>query len=358
MLKRSTVQFTLSLLFLIMQTTAFAQKGDTTVIEYTDKGIKKRITILTQSDKKFEAPKVLNLDNILTQIGVDTNERKRAIVLIENGENEKDTILVFDKSGDKIKIIAKNPFPQTPSDRKDTTVYENETEDRWATPQRKEEQYQHENDRKGKEEVILGKRNFFPKSDFGLYFGVNNWNSLSKAPFQLTNLRNWSSRYVALSFRKNATLVNSEKTDLALSLGPEIAWYNFMFENNNKITYVNQQVRFVESFKSLTKSKLVVPYLNFPVLLNLGFEESKVKFGLGGYIGYRVGGYSKTKDSNGVKTHEKSDFGMTNFLYGFTAEAGRKNSFTIFVRYDMSDLFKSNQTYAQGLSAWSIGLRI
>lgn len=327
----------------------FKQTGDTTVIEFTDKGVKKRITVLTSSDKKFNIPQVLNLDNILTEIGVDSNERKKAMVLVEKNGEEKDTILVVDRAGGMIKIVAKNPFPvnaETDTSRIEQTEKFGEREENKNS------------DEKATKEVILGKRNFFPKSDFGLYLGINGWNNTPQSPNQLNDLRRWKSRYLALSFRKNATLLNTEPVDIALSLGPEIAWYNFMLENDNKVEYSNNQVAFVDAKKNLSKSKLVMPYVNFPVLLNFGLEESKLKLGVGGYVGYRIGGYTKLKDNKGEKTKEQGNFGMNDLLYGLTAEVGRKNGFTLFIRYDLVDLFKANQLNAKELRAWSIGFRI
>ena len=87
-----------------------------------------------------------------------------------------------------------------------------------------------------------------------------------------------------------------------------------------------------------------MPYLNFPVLLNFGFKEDKFKIGFGGYVGYRVGGYSMEKFSRRSEDKVKGDFGMNDFVYGVTAEVGKKNGMTLFVRYDMNKLFKESQT--------------
>lgn len=323
--------------------------SDTTVIEFTDKGVKKRITVLTEGGKNFDVPRVLNLNNLLREIGVDTTERRKAMITVEGNEGKQDTILVVARDGRTIKIVARNPLPERAS----------ESADRWSSNE-KESSREDDADEDDEDDVqTLGKKRFFSKSDFGIYLGLNGWqNNNSMAPNQLTDLRNGRSRYVALSFRKNATLLNTEKIDIALSLGPEIAWYNFMLQNDNIVTNVGDQVVFLEGDQRLSKSKLVMPYFNLPVLLNFGFEESQFQIGLGGYVGYRFGGYSKIKDSDGNKTRLKDDYGMSDFVYGLTGELGKRRGLKLFVRYDLNPMFKGNQLNANQLQAWSVGIRI
>lgn len=320
--------------------------SDTTVIEFTDKGVKKRVTVLTEGNKNFEVPKVLNLDNLLKEIGVDSSERKKAIVMVEGENGKQDTILVVARDGRTIKIVARNPLPP----RTD------EETDRWS---RNQSEKAKTNDDDDDEAEQLGRKKFFSKSDFGIYLGLNSWqNNNSMNPNQLTDLRTGRSRYIALSFRKNATLINTEQVDIALSLGPEFAWYNFMLKNDNIVTSLGSQVAFIEGDERLSKSKLVMPYINLPVLLNFGFEKSQLQLGLGGYVGYRLGGYSKTKDSNGNKERLKDDYGMNDLFYGLTGELGRRRGMKLFVRYDLTPMFKENQINANKLQAWSAGIRI
>lgn len=320
--------------------------ADTTVIEFTDKGVKKRVTVLTEGNKNFNVPRVLNLDNLLKEIGVDSTERKKAIVMVEGENGKQDTILVVARDGRTVKIVAKNPLPErNPNDVDQPSGNQSD--------EAKEIEDEQEPER-------LGKKRFFSKSDFGIYLGLNAWqNNNSMTPNQLTDLRAGRSRYVALSFRKNATLVNTEKVDIALSLGPEIAWYNFMLQNDNiVVTDGNNQVAFIEGDERLTKSKLVMPYVNLPILLNFGFEESQLQLGLGGYVGYRLGGYTKTKDANRDKVRSKDDYGMNDLFYGITGELGRRRGLKLFVRYDLTPMFKETQLNVNKLQAWSVGVRI
>lgn len=326
---------------------AFASvSADTTVIEFTDKGVKKRVTVLTEGNKNFSVPRILNLDNLLKEIGVDSTERKKAIVLVEGENGKQDTILVVARDGRTVKIVAKNPLPERNPDDVDQ-----QSSNQSAEAKENEEEQEPER---------LGKKRFFSKSDFGIYLGLNAWqNNNSMAPNQLTDLRAGKSRYVALSFRKNATLVNTEKVDIALSLGPEIAWYNFMLQNDNiVVTDGNSQVAFIEGDERLIRSKLVMPYVNLPILLNFGFEESQLQLGLGGYVGYRLGGYTRIKDANRDKVRSKDDYGMNDLFYGITGEVGRRRGLKLFVRYDLTPMFRETQLNVNKLQAWSVGVRI
>ncbi len=328
---------------------ATVSSADTTVIEFTDKGVKKRITVLTEGGKNFDVPRVLNLNNLLREIGVDSTERKNAMIMVEGNDGKQDTILVIARDGRTIKIVARNPLQERVK----------ETTDRWSSSE-KDAPRKSEVDEDDDDDVqTLGKKRFFSKSDFGIYLGLNGWqNNNSMAPNQLTDLRNGRSRYVALSFRKNATLLNTEKVDIALSLGPEIAWYNFMLQNDNIVTIVGNQVTFLEGDQRLSKSKLVMPYFNLPILLNFGFEESQFQIGVGGYVGYRFGGYSKIKDNDGNKTRLKDDYGMNDIFYGLTGEIGKRRGLKLFVRYDLNPMFRDNQLNANKMQAWSVGIRI
>ena len=328
-----------------------AYKQDTTIVEFTDKGVKKRITVYTSSKKDFDLPKNLNVENVLKSIGVDSSERKKAIILLGQNGSKQDTILVVASDGRNIKIVARDIRNQM--SKSDTL--RNDREEHWSRRERNDDD---DDDDRGndKPKTQSGNRRFFSKSDFGFYIGLNNW---ANGPSTLPTLQTWGSRFIALSLRRNATLINGKKVDMALSYGPEISWNNFMFEEDNYIDYSTKQITFNTATKSLNKSKLVVTSLNLPIMLNFGFEEAKLKIGIGGYIGYRVGSYRKLKysDSN-KKENDKGNYGLNDFRYGLTAEIGKRRGITFFGRYDLSELFKSSQKNVAGVQAWSIGLRL
>lgn len=322
-------------------------KSDTTIVEFTDKGVKKRVTVYTSSKRDFDLPKTLDLDNVLKSIGVDSSERQKAIVLAGKDGEKQDTILVIARDGRSIKIVAK--APKEGMMKRDTL--RNDSDDHWSRGEENEREHTYSD----KKEKPKKSGRFFSRSDFGIYLGLNNW---SKGNTTGSSLDTWGSRYLALSLQRNATLINGKQGDLAFTYGPEIAWNNFMFENNNVVEMSGNQVTFKDFGKNLDKTKLVVPTLNFPMMLNLGFEEAKFKIGLGGYIGYRVGSYRKIKYEDGKNEKQKGSYGLNDFRYGLTAELGKRKGLTFFFRYDLSEMFKSDQVNAKGLQAWSVGLRL
>ncbi|MGR3810835.1 outer membrane beta-barrel protein [Jiulongibacter sp. NS-SX5] len=348
--------FTTAMMILIGIAAKAEIKRDTTIIEFSDAKVNKHITVISTGDKEIDLPVSLDLNSVLKELGIDTTERERAFVLIGKDQNKKDTLLMVSQNGQRIEIITKKPLLKNYNDStitdKPEPVYNSENKE-----SEEDDQWDNQNQWQGSNHVKKKDRSrFFSKSDFGLYLGLNNFLSNSNSSFP--ELRTWRSRYVALSFRKNATLIKGRQVDLALSYGPEIAWYNFMFENNYTAVYQGEQVSFPEADFNTSKSKLVMPYLNLPVMLNFGFKEAKFKMGLGGYVGYRIGGYTKTKDTNGNKEKIKSTYGFTNVPYGLTAELGKKNGLTLFFRYDLTNTFKSNQSNATDLQAFSAGIRI
>lgn len=326
---------------------------DTTIIEFSDKASKNRVKVISNNNKTFEIPKVLNLDNVLKAIGVDSTEREKAFVMVTNGGKNRDTILVISREGQRIKIVTK----EDNSLKRDTLIKRD-------SQQEKIESFKENNDKddgNDKKSFSIGKKDkkFFSRSDFGIYIGLNNFiNSSPSSPNQEYKLRTFQSRFVALSLRKNATLIKGKKVDVAFSYGPEIVWYNLMLQNSNLTTFFRDQVVFSKNPSPTEKSKLVVPVINLPVMLNFGFKEDKFKIGFGGYVGYRIGGYTKEKFASGGKSKAKGDYGLTDIPYGLTTEFGNKNGLTIFARYDLNKMFKANQHNANDLQAFSVGFRL
>ncbi len=348
----------LPLVFLLIIITLSAKanfKLDTTIVEFTDKGVKKRVTVYTSSKRDFDLPKTLDLENVLKSVGVDSLERKKAIILAGSNGLKQDTILVLARDGRDIKIVLRAPKEMVA--RQDTL--RKDIDNHWSHENRVYEEEDRGDDSDDENREAKKKKSdsgrFFSRSDFGLYVGLNNWAKGSTAG---SLLNTWGSRYFAFSFHKNIILVNGKQVDLALTYGPEVAWSNFMLEENNVVQMQGKQVVFKDFGQNLSKSKLVVPMLNLPMMLNLGFEEAKFRIGLGGYIGYRIGGYSKLKYDGGKKEKIKGSYGLEDFRYGLTAELGKRKGATLFVRYDLNQAFKVEQTNAKDLQAWSIGLRL
>ncbi len=316
--------------------------SDTTILEFSDKSLQKKVTVITSGDKEIELPISIDLNSILKKLGLDSMEIENARMAIVSPDNKEDTLFIVSKSGQRLQIVSKKEHPL----------------------ERLVDGHNNLDSDKENEEVMMSdpspkNKKFFSKKDFSIYFGLNSYQGEgNSSPTAQTALRTWKSRYLAFSFRSNATLLKGEKADLALSYGPELAFYNFRLENSNTVFNTSGQTTFEDASFDTDKSKLTIPYLNFPVLLNLGIKEAKFKLGIGGYIGYRIGSSTKTKDLNGNKQKIKDSYNLNKIIYGLTTEFGKKNGFSVFMRYDLNKMFSPDQTSVNNLQAFSFGVRL
>ncbi len=338
-------------LSLLLSVQAFASPSDTTIIEYNDNVFHKKIKV--KSDKSFDVayPRVLNIHHVLKAFDVDSVERERVWVLLEKSRNSRDTLMTLSRSGDRVTITTRD-F-STAVNAPDDEIVSYESNDKKGFDVRIS------SDNSGPSRSYYRGR-FFSRTDFAVYLGLNSYTGQSDvSPDNLSELRVWPSRYIALSFRGNATLANGKNTHLVLSYGPEFAWHNFMLINSHVLQYENGQARFAESNNSTDKSKFVIPHINFPVLLNIGLKKEGFRLGVGGYVGYRIGGYTKVvyKDNKSKEKYNES-LGLNDLKYGLTAEIGRRNGGAIFFRYDLNELFRSNQTIPRDMQAFSFGIRL
>ncbi len=341
----------LILLTLLISSKVFAFQNDTTIVEFEDKAFNKKIRVVSKSGESFVYPKVLNLKSVLKGLNVDSLEREKAWILVSKTKKSTDTLMVVNRSGNNITITSRDLKANLETNDDEIITYESSDEkdfdvkisSNWGKP---------------KKSYSSGR--FFSKSDFGFYLGLNSYtNQASLGPNNYSELRVWPSRYIALSFRQNATLSNTEKAHLVLSYGPEFAWHNFMLHNSNILQSENGQAMFVENNTSTSKSKFVIPHLNLPIMLNIGLKKEKVRLGIGGYIGYRIGGYTKVQYSdNKRKEKEKGSLGLNDLKDGLTAELGRKSGGALFIRYDLSDMFRQNQIHVRDMQAFSFGIRL
>lgn len=331
---------------------ASASISDTTIVEFTEKEINKRIVVKNNNNRSFEIPLKLNLDNLLKEMGVDSAERNEAHQWLVTQLNSIDSLVIKSGEGEILTISTKEARKGGSTESQQDRDYEDRFDFGDTNSAKNNETNKSDDD---PITINIKQKKFFSKSDFGLYLGIN---SLLSNNNSAPELRLWRSRYVALSFRKHLTLSQNENVAIAFSYAPEIAWHNFMFENSNGIVEENGMSQVSPLDINTEKSKLVMPHLNLPVMFHFGSVKSKFKVGLGAYVGYRIGGYSKTKDTSNDKEKIKSDFGMNNFQYGLTAEIGHRRGLTLFTRYSLQELFKSNQTSLQGLNPISFGIRI
>jgi len=191
-----------------------------------------------------------------------------------------------------------------------------------------------------------------PRKGFNISLGLNAYaqnQPLTNNPDEY-DLRPFGSRYISLGFVKSAALVRGKSAGLHLDFGLDVAWNNLMFEGNNTVEKGNLAVEFPLVTNSdgreldLRKSKLTIPYVNFSLMPTISFRKAFISYlSAGGYVGYRLGGYTKTKLADGKKDHVRSDYYLNDFRYGAAFELGIRNFPDFFVHYDMNPLFQTNK---------------
>ncbi|MBN7815362.1 hypothetical protein [Algoriphagus pacificus] len=191
------------------------------------------------------------------------------------------------------------------------------------------------------------------RADLNTELGINLVNPTTEMPA----VKPWGSWYYAINME--GTYKPARNFHLISSLG--VSWYNFKLEDTNLIAVKNPDGIVWEEFEpgTGTKSKISASYVNLTVVPTILTNNQKLRLGLGGYAGLRVGGRGKFvyDDENGDKTKvfEKSNMYIENFRYGARGEVGI-GDVTLFFNYDLNDLFQEN--LGPKVNAMSFGVTI
>lgn len=205
---------------------------------------------------------------------------------------------------------------------------------------------------------------------FNFDLGTNNYVSDGKFPDSENAtyaVRPWGSWYVGVNSIQRTRVARNFFVEWGLGL----SWYNFKFQKDNVLIEKDDiGVTFVEdntADMAFKKSKLTVSYINLSLVPMLDFSNSSTKarmwdssssfrIGLGPYVGYRIGSYSKIKykeagDTEKEKNHDS--FYLENIRYGMRLQIGFRST-DLFFNYDMNDLFTPGK--GPSLNAFSFGV--
>ena len=186
-------------------------------------------------------------------------------------------------------------------------------------------------------------------SDFVLDLGLNALVNRGAAPNRV-DLRPWGSRYISLGLLYYQRL-GGEHSPLYLMLGPEFAFNNYMLEGNNRWVSQNGQTTVVAetSGRQYQKTKLATSTLNLPLMLSLKLRnqhhQRTLTLGAGGFVGYRLGSWTKLKYFENGDTYKDKDHGSYNlqdWQYGLQGTIGYGH-LTLFAKYNLNQLFRDNQ---------------
>lgn len=301
-----------------------ANPADSLVINFANRT---KLVIHAPDKKGIQALTAYDLNKIVREMGMklDSVPNGRTYVIDEkNGQRYlKDTVLVVTRKGNNVNVIIESNRP----DNIDTIGSSSIT-------------YQKVRKRVSDSGLKI-------KTDFQI--GLNTFISQSALPaypngvYDLTPL---GSRYFAINFYRNPTLIKGKSARLSVRYGLEVAWNNYMFEENIRANKGATAVEFAPVMESLKKSKLTVATVQLPVVPQVSFYNDNGKktfhIGLGGLIGYRIDSYTKVKFENNDKRRDHSNFYLNDLQYGLVANIGLLKT-DLFVKYNLNSVFRTNQ---------------
>lgn len=269
--------------------------------------------------------------------------------------NIQDRLAIIDK---KIDLIKRNPYAEN-LDR-DNTSYIGFVSDREGggriglsikSGKRKPPKY----DIRTTDRVVFA---------IGFNNAIGDGQSLDDSPYKLGG-----SGFVELGWNWQ-TRIFKESNFARLNYGFSFQWNKLDIKNNQVFVQNGDQTTLQDFPFDVKKAKFRTTNLVFPVHLEFGPSSkkeydnrirystyNKLKFGIGGYGGVRIGSMQKVvyedADGNRVKNKEKRNFNTSNFVYGLSAYIGFSD-ISLYAKYDLNPLFK-DQAFEQ--NNISLGLR-
>jgi Outer membrane protein beta-barrel domain len=365
------------------QANAKSSETDSTIISID----KRNQTLLNQQNNRTLKE---NIQDLFQKSGMTLDDDTwRGIRRIVNSDLNKDTLLVVTQNDKSIKIVINT---NTKSENRNTNV---NTERRNNKDKEVSVGLGGVVVKDGNDEVRVGwngvyvndggretnitigdtaKRNrrdreFSTRSGFNIYLGLNSFTNASSiaTPYMSKDfeLSPFGSRYFAMGWTRSGTISKGTNAAFKISYGLEFSWYNFMFENNNYLVKNTNEIGFRNyadaqgNVVPLCRNKLTVANINIPVMPYIAFKKSSTVtyIAAGGYIGYRIDSYTKTKeDDSGKKEWNHSSFFLNNVRYGLAFELGLKNFPDLFVNYDLNNMFQDGRGPKVG--GISFGIRL
>jgi Outer membrane protein beta-barrel domain len=388
MLKRFSLSIiaTLALIIAIdFEANAKVSETDSTIISID----KRNQTLLNQQNNRTLKE---NIQDLFQKSGMTLDDDTwRGIRRIVNSDLNKDTLLVITQNDKTIKVVI-----NTNTKGENRTINDNgNTERRNGKDKEVSVGLGGVVVKDGKDEVRVGwngvyvndggketnimigdsaKRNrrdreFSSRSGFNIYFGFNAFTNTSSITggynpkdFELSP---FGSRYFGFGWTRSGTISKGKNAAFKISYGLEVSWYNFMFENNNYLVKNTNEIGFKNYADAqgnvipLCRNKLTVANLNIPVMPYVAFKKNSTitYIAAGGYVGYRLDSYTKTKEEDsGKKEWNHSSFFLNNLRYGLAFELGLKNFPDLFVNYDLNNMFQDGRGPKVG--GISFGIRL
>jgi len=168
--------------------------------------------------------------------------------------------------------------------------------------------------------------------------------------YDFLDLRYEKSTNVAINLiEQNFNLIRNH---FGLTTGLGIEWQNYRFDNNAYLSVDNEGIfgGYYEGDKNYTKSKLVVTYLNLPLLFeyqtNRFSKKNSFHIGAGLLTGLRIGAHTKMNYVDGKKQKEKykddDGFDINPFKFALMTRIGW-GIVNLYGNYNLNTLFEDNR---------------
>lgn len=342
-------------------------EGDTVVIELNNKS---KILVYTENRAALKDIEQYDLNQMISDLNTALRSSKIKKVELEDANGQKylkDTTIILGE-GSKAKTKIKVGNMELFVDAEDWEDLDDEWDEDLPV-----KRYHFE------EESIDRTRHYF-----NIDFGLNNWmegNSFPDESNQPYSVKPWGSWYIGLNSVNRTWLAGP----LFLDWGAGVSWYNWKMQDASQlVTQGDNQIEMVQAppTHNSIKSRLTAPYINVTMVPMLDFAKGKrkvknlergsisfrtykkqgIRFGVGGYAGYRVGGntrYVYKEDGDKEKDKTSSSYYLTNLRYGIRAQVGYKG-LDLFAQYDLNEVFANGRGPAgsSGLNAITFGITL
>ncbi|MFY0599977.1 MAG: hypothetical protein JXR03_09925 [Cyclobacteriaceae bacterium] len=358
--------------FLLQSLNAMATenpKGDTVIIELSNKS---KVVIYADDREELEKIEKYDLNKMIKDLNEALGSKKIQKIELtdESGKKYlKDTTIVIGDDGSKTRIQIGNLELLIDSD--EWNEMECDPDTNWEDKEVEKYSYEENSVKR-------------TKNSFNIDIGLNNWiegtsfPDAENKPYTLSPFGSWYLGFNSV----NRTWISGP---LFLEWGVGASWHNFKLQDSDYI--ISKGVNNVELSEApveynTTKSRLSVPYANITLVPMFDFAKGKrrvdntkkggvifraykkqgIRFGVGMYAGYRLGGNYKLKykeDGNKEKLKESDHFYLENFRYGVRAQFGFKG-LDLFAAYDLNEVFNQGRGPAgsSGLNAISFGVTL
>jgi hypothetical protein len=200
-------------------------------------------------------------------------------------------------------------------------------------------------------------------SQFVFAAGVNNL--VTDKAVAGSDYRYWGSHFYEWGVTANTRLFKNDNL-LHLKYGVSVMYNNLRPTDDRYFVANGNQTDLEYSSVNLKDSRFRNVYVTAPVHLEFDFTKTKtnaegkkifrthesVRFGIGGYAGFRVKSKQITKFSdNGhdVTIKEKGGFNTNDFIYGVSTYIGYGET-SLYLKYDLNPLFKDNAVKQNNIS--------